>query len=158
MKADLLIIGQAPGPRSLKRDRRSRALDSDVASGARLAQLAGVSSLHDHARVVNLLKTFPGKSGKGDRFPMPEARERARLMRFGAARRVVFVGQNVARAFGAVWEEYFEPFVFWKGGQSFHGYVAPHPSGVNRWWNDPDNLASAKVFWTSVLRDPEALR
>lgn len=26
----------------------------------------------------------------------------------------------------------------------------PHPSGLNRWWNDPDNKKKAKTFWKEL--------
>jgi hypothetical protein len=29
-------------------------------------------------------------------------------------------------------------------------YVVPHPSGVNRWWNDPANRAAARRFFEGV--------
>jgi uracil-DNA glycosylase len=148
-KADFLVIGQAPGP---KPGKRRRALDSDVPSGLRLARLAGVGTLHDHARVVNLLDKFPGKAGKGDAFPIAQARFRAGRMRFGGARTVIFVGKNVARAFGVNrTAAFFEHFIFWKGGRSFHAWLSPHPSGANHWWNDPANVEKARNFWSTVL-------
>jgi len=32
--------------------------------------------------------------------------------------------------------------------------VAPHPSGVSRWWNDPANLRRARRFWHKLARQP----
>lgn len=32
-----------------------------------------------------------------------------------------------------------------------HLYVLPHPSGVNRWWNDPANLEAARAFLLRAL-------
>lgn len=29
-------------------------------------------------------------------------------------------------------------------------WLAPHPSGLSRWWNDPSNEEEARQFWTHV--------
>lgn len=125
--------------------------------GARLASLAGISLDEFLARTerVNLLDRYPGKSGKGDAFPMDEARRAAarlmfRLMDGGIyapVQPVVLLGGNVAGAFHVnrdlfIWGQcYSHPLVA----------VAPHPSGISRWWNSPENIKTAKTFWTATL-------
>lgn len=112
--------------------------------GDRLARLAGMPGhreLRRRARLVNLLPAWPGKSGKGDAFPLREARDRARRLRTRGT--VLLAGRVVAAAFGLADAEYFEP----RG--RFH--VIPHPSGVSHWWNDPANVRRARRFLRAVF-------
>jgi len=152
----ILVVGQAPSRRAGRR----RVLDGR--SGRRLEQIAGVGDLRGSARCVNLLGRYHGKNGKGDCFPRGDASRAARLMRFGKARVVVLLGKNVYRAFmdGATFSvgacpprraEYFRWFVIWKGGRWVDAVVVPHPSGVNRWWNDVGNRARAEKFLREVF-------
>lgn len=150
-----LLIGQAPGPRT----------DPDVPlsgrCGARLAELCGLSLDEFLAsfRRVNLIERFPGKQSKGDRFPIDLARRGAiELLMTGVftGAKVVLLGDNVARAFG--WTPgNFSPLRFYPCGVTHHGIaVCPHPSGVNRWWNNQRNVYRARGFWS--LLASEALR
>jgi uracil-DNA glycosylase len=138
-----LLVGQAPGPSG----DNSRPLSGRI--GKRLAQLMGVSfdaylSTFDR---INLLASFPGKSdGKGDKFPLHEAREIASLLDLGGRPFVLLMGRGVARAFGMIgtpWLEWFEL-------RGANVAVVPHPSGVNRWWNDAKNEAEARSFLASL--------
>ena len=134
-----MIIGQAPGQKGNGEPLAGKA-------GRRLAALCGLSldAYLARFRRVNLLPTFPGKAGKGDAFPLPAAREAARaLLPALEGRRVVLLGGRVAAAFGL----HRAPLLVW---QPFHGAwvaVAPHPSGLNRFWNDPRNVRRAQQFW-----------
>jgi hypothetical protein len=107
----------------------------------------------DRFRRVNLIDEFPGKSGKGDRFPMDEARRGAiRLIMHGAFAQgpVVLLGAKVAEAFEF---EIRPPFSFMPLDVAPHGIcVCPHPSGVNRWYNEPRNLRIARRFWRSLVQ------
>lgn len=94
---------------------------------------------------MNLLAEFPGKSGKGDAFPIALARARAARMRLGGE--VVLLGRHVARAFGAQGA----PFLEWFDLRGAWAAVVPHPSGVNHWWNDPANTNRAAVFLAGLL-------
>ena len=91
-----MIIGQAPGRQGTGEPLSGKA-------GRRLAALCGLDLDAYLARFqrVNLLPVFPGKAGKGDRFPLPPAREAARaLLPTLEGRRVVLLGGRVAAAFG----------------------------------------------------------
>ena len=69
----IVFVGQAPGPRT------NPLKPLSGVCGSRLERLAGGPIA---ARKMNLLPAFPGKSGKGDRFPIVEAeRAAARLER-----------------------------------------------------------------------------
>jgi uracil-DNA glycosylase len=146
-----LIIGQAP----------ARGNDDKLPfagqSGSRLAQAAGVGwtgdSLPAHFELRNLVAKYPGKAGtgKGDRFDLAAARLQASLMldeiEQMESRWVLFMGKSVAQAFGIRGKLYLEPWP-WKQ----HEFVVfPHPSGINRWWNDADNEEEARDFLRSLL-------
>ena len=141
----VVIIGRAPSRTSDHRQPLSGP------SGERLAFLCDLTMAEFAARFErrNLLDAWQGKAGKGDAFVRaPEARALAEGLRAGlATRRVVLLGSDVARAFGFPGE----PFLFgahWGGSFAF----CPHPSGVNRWWNDPENFERARLFWHTLAR------
>jgi uracil-DNA glycosylase len=143
-----LIIGQAPG-------RRGDGEPLSGMAGRRLAALCclELEELLDRFERVNLLKTFPGKSGKGDAFPLAEARTAAvgLLSAVAAHRHTILLGSNVARAF----QLHRLPLLEWRDAfRDLGSFVAvcPHPSGVNRWWNDSANFVRASRFWRDLAR------
>jgi len=165
-----LFIGQAPGPSALevRRSNRGKRIGGRALAGAageRLASLGGLASVDDFlARVdtVNVLVEYPGPAPqKGDAFPMPGATRRARVLRYEHAHRdqIVLVGIAVARAFGfddpPLCEWMIDVIAFDK---EIQWAVIPHPSGVNRWWNDPINKALAEVFLHSLFDDAKKRR
>jgi uracil-DNA glycosylase len=134
----ITIIGQAPGARNGKR----RAFEGR--SGDRLAEAAGLrghAELRRRADVTNLLRRFPGKSGriKGDAFPMRRARRAARIRKLEGV--VLLIGRGVARAFDVD-----APFLRWVRRGDARIAVVPHPSGVNLWWNSAENRRRARRF------------
>lgn len=142
-----LLIGQAPGRRTDPEEPLSGRC------GARLADLCGVElpEFMERFERVNLLDRFPGKAGKGDKFPIDKARKAAiDVLLFNPVRdrRVVMLGGNVAKAFGFPASE---P-MFWSrvDGAAFWVAFFPHPSGVNRWFNEPSNVSKARRFWTAL--------
>jgi len=128
-----LLIGEAP----------SRGGSSSALAGAvgRWARLLGVdeSSFAGLER-ANLLDRWPGPASKGSAFPLEEARLAGLELRQREAgrRRVIFVGKRVARAMGYA----NPPLLEWREdvGSPSLGSVAvvPHPSGINRQYNDPE--------------------
>lgn len=147
-----LLIGQAPGPNSDPGEPLSGRC------GARLADLCGVTQEIFLARFrrVNLIDAFPGKASKGDTFPINLARKGAvELLLTGVfgSTKVVMLGDNVAKTFG------FKPgtfplLKFLPCQATRHGVAfCPHPSGVNRWWNDPSNLKAARRFWRALYAE-----
>ena len=143
-----LVVGQAP----------SRATDGrppfSGRTGANLASLLGVPhrELLRLVDVVNLLPRWPGKAGRGDRFPIAEARAAAAMLLAVAPHdRIVAVGANVARALDIDGEGL---RTVSNGRRAF--LVVPHPSGLNRWFNEPENVAEAsralRAFVSADLR------
>lgn len=112
-----------------------------------LASLCGVG-LEEFLKVFelrNVLGFWPGRNayGKGDAFPLREARAAAQKMRFEQGQEVVLLGRRVAQAFHLPQDlEYF--------ASSGRFTLAPHPSKVSRWWNVMSNRIRARQFWRMI--------
>jgi uracil-DNA glycosylase len=139
----IVIVGQAPGPRSDPGEPLSGA------SGRRLAALCDVACADFLARFrrVNLLPRWPGAAGKGDLFPAERAHRAAFRIDLGNADLVILLGFAVARAFG-VRRGYFQRAEV----RGIAAVVAPHPSGISHWWNEPANVRRARRFWRRLAR------
>ena len=148
----LLMIGQAPS-------RETDGLPPFVGKcGKFLAELMGMTqdemlAAHDFR---NVLGKWPGKGINGDRFPMAEAREAAdRLIPECRGRAVILLGSNVARAFSLKKFGYMELYQIRDPkdpGQVMVPLLAvvPHPSGVNRFYNDPTKRYVVSKFLRSL--------
>lgn len=148
-RARVLLIGQAPGRAGPP---PGRALVGGR-SGTFLQNIAGfhgdLKGYIKNCETTNVLKVYPGRvvGGKGDLFPMDQARAAAaEMLPTLVGRRVVMVGYGVADAF-RVERSLFQWFI--KLGDFGHFYyaVVPHPSPVNAFWNDRDNVARARLFF-----------
>lgn len=154
-----LLIGQAPGPNT----------DPELplfpvpktSAGGRLQQLIGISRgeyLKTFDR-INLLRDFPGKHKRDDKFPLPPAKFAARVLRpMLSGREVILVGRNVANAFGLDLE--FHDWMSWpvrrrcivsRDDGCCRIAIIPHPSGRNHWYNKPGNRAEASDFWAEFV-------
>ena len=113
--------------------------------GVRLAKLLDLEhgDLLERVFARNVLDRWPGKNGKGDAFPMDEARRAVLRMRI-RGRPVVLVGKTTAAAFD-VRREFFE----WFALRGKRAVVIPHPSGVNLWYNDGANRERIRPLRTS---------
>ncbi len=122
---------------------------------------------------VNLLPTYPGAGSHGSEFPIGRARCLAELLKvrlrepsiasafgpmhefsgrfFWAPTKVLLAGKRVARAFRLGSPTYFEETRV--EGIDVPVVVVPHPSGVNRWWNDRGNAADARKFLERLGED-----
>lgn len=148
----VLFLGQAPSSKTDPEEPLSGQ------SGKRLAGLLGMSSGEYLDRVPreNLLKEWPGAlSGDygGDGFDVPAGRAAAReiLSRELAGIRVVAMGRCVAGALGLPSDQ---PFFKWAKLKGCEVAVAPHPSGNNQWWNDPENTRLAVEFYGELAGQP----
>lgn len=146
----LLFVGQAPG----RGGDPARPLGSASASGRRFLRLAGLTEeqLYDRARVVNLVDYWPGKKGKGDAVPMVV--DLVVITAIAESDKTVFVGRAVCdRLLGSAVSRRMDFFRWYSafGGLSLFA-VMPHPSGVNYWWNDPENEGRARRFLRRTLR------
>ena len=139
-----LIIGQAPGGSG----------DGIPLSGRCGRKLCGLmkTDLDDYLETfdrINVLESFPGKNGKGDSFPTRKAREMASKIELHGRPLVVLLGRNVARAFGLA---KMDPLT-WTTVHGTKVALVPHPSGVNRWWNDCTNVRRARRFLRKIYND-----
>lgn len=141
----VLLVGQAP----------ARGADDLPAfsgrSGDRLRRLLGGLPEEDFkARfdAFNVLPRWPGKAGKGDRFPLDVAKAIASRCRLRAGRVLLFGGAAAAFGVGSRFR--------WVSTDA--GLVAglPHPSGVNRWWNEEANRAEAGAFFAELVESAGA--
>lgn len=137
----LLLIGQAPNS---KDDGCSPCLGRFMHT---LCEAAGIER-HEYLERCerrNLLSHFPGKDGKGDAFPLGDARIAAESMNI-RGRTVVLFGRNVAKAFGSAL-----PFLGFAEHREAAMYLFPHPSGLNRWWNDAGNVRAAGILFRRLV-------
>ena len=119
--------------------------------GRRLAGLCGLD-YHDFLRTFdrrNLLNYEQGPLGKGDDFDPFAARRSALLMTPAlTGREVVLLGRRVERAFLGPTSL---PYLSWTDLQGVRWATCPHPSGINRWWNEPANRSKAEEFWNAAV-------
>jgi uracil-DNA glycosylase len=138
----ILFCGQAPS-----RETDGRPPFSGKC-GKFLAELLGTTQeemLTQH-EFINVLDRWPGAAwnGKGDRFPLSEAKVAAKAkLESMRGRTVVLLGNSVARAFGAKGYRYLEWYEI-RNPDNFGDVVVPlmvvvpHPSGICRYYNDPN--------------------
>ena len=135
----IVLIGQAPS----RTGKPSRPLAS-----AKLAAICGLTTGQylKKFRRLNVFNIWPGKNGKGDAFPLARARTRAaRLAKNLICGQTVFVGIKTAEAFS-----FKSAPLRWRKFNGGKAAILPHPSGINRWWNDPDNKKRAKRFMRAL--------
>lgn len=136
-----LLVGEAPSRTS------DPAVPFSGRSGDRLRELLG-RPLEDAFEIRNLLAEWPGAAAKGSAWDRGAARERAveiTRLDWYRGRLLVAVGRRVARAFALPALPYLEVV-----GEKYPAAVLPHPSGVDRWFNDPQNVEAARAFLRSL--------
>lgn len=139
----IVLVGEAP--------ERAIAPDEALAGriGQRLAKLAGISlrTYLERTRRLNVYEEPPPAWSRS------EASVRAnhiwRTLRAGD--QVILLGSRVAEAFGVAGRQRlaWHPFGFASIA------LIPHPSGRNRWWNDPLNVLAASRFLTNLFDEGE---
>lgn len=146
-----LLVGEAPS----KNEVTETPLEGRV--GKRLAALCGLTYEQYLERFdrVNLLHVRQDTTEKGFTFDHAAAGHEAhRLYVAGIVapgRIVLLLGWRVARAFSNGFSKLPYFVEHQHGGAAF--YVLPHPSGVNRYWNDPENVARASEFMRRIVKE-----
>lgn len=144
-----LIVGEAPS----KNEVTERPLEGRV--GRRLAKCCGLSFEDYLERFVrvNLLHVRQDTKEHGFLFDLPAAKkEAAQLMTsFARGQIVLLLGGRVAEAFG-VHDHYFAKVALGKA----EAYILPHPSGVNRWYNDVSNVMKMETFMRGIVERTRA--
>lgn len=163
-----LLVGEAPartGQRNLHICLVARALDAPPKDGYLDHLRARHAELFDFivdTRHANLLGRWPGPARRGSAFPMKEARAAAgaflEVIDIVRPEVILLAGRRVAAAFHHNMHhegtDYFEELEL--AGREAR--VVPHPSGVNRWWNDPANRERARKFLEKLACRPGGWR
>ena len=153
----ILLVGQAP---SRNGGYGEKALDAGIPSSAsgRLLKLFDMSREEylDRFKRLNLLDYWPGalKSGRGDKFPILEGRKSAqRIQKQISEYHILCIGKRVGKCFNMddcfKWEEYIHCYPFTRNRVA----MIPHTSGLNRFYNDPDNIQRTKTFLQELISD-----
>lgn len=148
---EVLVVGEAPGPLGPSEY-------GPLACARYLDRMPGLMELNR----INLLQSYPGAGRRGSGFPHERAvRAADQLWRDTPIKvSMVYASVRVANAFGIgrhkTKPDY--PYCEWFTFAGRRVAVAPHPSGVNRWWNVPHNADKAREFFRSIQVERAALR
>ena len=138
------LVGQAPSRRGDPR----RPLAGP--NGRKIAQLGGMS--YDEliaCRRKHLNTQYNGKPGKRDVFDEVQGNiKAANVLLDWRVERIVLLGKNVAHCFGFRDVPFLAEISLY--GRSF--LIFPHPSRVNRWWNERRNEQRARQLLQRFLR------
>lgn len=172
----LLLLGEAPNEATVGRPELwLRPDDSGIQHSAnRLLKHTGYT-LREYLRLFardNLLHELPPRGGKGRQFPAKLAKEQAPRVHAAALKHegTLLLGRRVASAFqwclmveseglrrpGPLVRASKVPYLQWHmafselNQKEFWAVIVPHPSGINTWWNDPDNRALARDFFDTL--------
>lgn len=161
----LVIVGESPSAVcedwSLAQCRRL-ALTGRV--GKRLSsiiwpELEAAEGWHRYLKLVgraNVLERWPGK-----RWPIDEAKKQADelLMRLPKGARLVLCGRVTSDSFGLTrdtqWMSLHDRFLGNKIRFLARCAAIPHPSGRNRWYNDPENVQALRLFFQDLKMEVE---
>ena len=142
------LIGQGPSRRG---DPRKPLAGPN---GRKIARLAGMS--YDElisCRRRHLNTNYSGKGGRGDGFDHAKGNVNAAdVLLDWRVERIVLLGKNVARCFGFRDLPFLAEIRIY--GRRF--LIFPHPSGVNRWWNERRNEQRARQLLQRFLRGETA--
>ena len=119
-------------------------------NGQKIARLAGMS--YDEliaCRRKHLNTHYSGKRRKGDVFDRAKGNvNAASVLMDWHVERIVLLGKNVARCFGFRDLPFLAEISIY--GRRF--LIFPHPSGINRWWNERRNERRARQLLQRFLR------
>jgi hypothetical protein len=163
----VLLLGESPAA-GTQHDPESWLAPGSSASADRLLKFTGYDA-ETYLRTFdrdNLLHHLPKRSGKGRSFPLSRAKRQVGRVfweRPDSNQRIVMLGRRVAIAFNWYrWNKIVGPirhrelkYLKWYRIMDQYGFllwaaVVPHPSGVNRWWNDANNRRRARKFFREL--------
>ena len=132
-----IIVGIDPGKNE------AEPLSPDFPSGARLAQLADMT-VEEFRLKFDRVNLHP-VAGHPQSQDWDAARNLFLILR---GRRVIALGPRVAYAL-ADGDDY-KPYLKWVRRDEYITAAIAHPSGRNRWWNDPENVDAAQAFMSKA--------
>lgn len=135
MMSNILIVGQGPS----QHGDPDRPLEGAATKLGPLLDITPALFINRYAR-INLNALWIGKAGKGDVFDTAEGYVAAKVLLRGSWTRYVLLGQKVAECFGIKSDPCTVVEAIGK-----HFLLLPHPSGINRWWNEPVNRGRASL-------------
>jgi uracil-DNA glycosylase len=146
-----ILVGEAP-PQWRGEDTPD-SLPFSGPSGKRFSDMLGVD-VTEAFETRNLLSKWPGKAAKGSKFPLELARTGAQdlvqeLEQREYRPRLLLCGTRVANAFRMKdfpQLEWHIRTLYAPMGVTFFIALVPHPSGVNRTWNDPVKADAVRKF------------
>jgi len=140
----ILIVGEAPGRTDKGRTR------------TRISELSG-HPWEEWADWRNLIEEWPGPARRGaSAWNGQLARRNAPNLPLENYDLTILLGRRVAAAVlpgGAGWP-FFRQHSYERGVVT----VVPHTSGINRWWNDPENVERGAEFLRQVATEALAGR
>lgn len=148
---DVLFVCPAPGRQAVSTrpdaDHRLFPLMEGTSSNMRLSSLLPLNRWQIHADAINLLDYWPGQITSASQSVMkatwddlrPQTREYATVILFG---RLVAKAANIP--------DNAPCFISMRLGEQ-RVAVVPHPSGLNRVWNDPNVVVQARVFFVRLF-------
>lgn len=148
-----LLVGEAPS----KNEVTEQPLMGRV--GRRMADVCGVTyeqylEMFDR---VNLLHVRQDTKEKGFEFDHAKAASAAHDLFLNGTiksdRVVLMLGWRVTRAFFSGVEFKDRRYFSEHRVGTIKFYALPHPSGVNRWWNDPGNYTTACAFMRKIVSE-----
>lgn len=166
----IVLLGEAPG------GDESYRVPFSAASATALRSKMGDAFVDSVIDVkLNVCQRAQPRSGKGRRFSAAEKQLAiestiAAMVLIDATRghflTIVVAGMRLAKAIGLLVPpnydgelKYFDRCLLPEKYDAYIGagadpdcYVIPHPSGVNRWWNDPKNRRAAWRFAEKMAR------
>lgn len=147
MKKKPILLGQAPA-------RSGDGRPFTGPSGQRIQQMMGLPDYEMLAEVFELRNLvgsvqLKNEHGKGDAFPKQIAR--TNWFRMSRCLEMDFVllcaGREVAKIVGVGNMPFLHLATKGLGPAIGKVAVVPHPSGISLWWNDPENVARARIFF-----------
>ena len=145
--SDIILIGESPGKGSTLANHSPLFPLPKSASGFRLKELMGLSlTQYTVLRRVNLIaKPMHGKWDKELAAWTAKGLLGGGLLRDS---RCILLGQKVKEAFSLLSMEDFT----WTRYDHIQVASIPHPSGLNRVWNDPEVKAKAERFFSELVQ------
>lgn len=135
-------------------------------TGDRLAALIGLGDSHALPWHFDLMNVYPFEGQHVETWTRSRREHQAlatmRLIECVQRAWVVCLGGGVFRALlpHVAAPPLYEPFPLTLHSESIahparvtDWYVAPHTSGRNRYWNDPENHARAERFWRRITKE-----
>jgi uracil-DNA glycosylase family 4 len=162
----LMVVGQAPGQRANGASEPFRGATGKALQAWLTRAGFAEGALHRDFYLTSLTKCFPGPARNGGEGDRPPSAKEIGFCREHLDREIALVQPEVVLALGRMSAERLDPTVRGqaladvvgtlrpaeRAGHAFLMLPLPHPSGVSRWLNQPENRARLDLA-LELLRD-----